>query len=202
MKILGFDPGFALTGWALIEYDGGTVEPLAGGLVATQKTAKRLVADDNIRRAQHIYRQVWRLMSEAYKDGYRPTVDLVAAESMSYPPNASTAAKMSMTYAAIASVCEHTQTPFVQFSPGQIKLDVAGTKKASKEQMKHALCQTFPGLGALVDDVPPSKQEHFYDALGAAVCATTHELSKAIIRGSRGGYHRPFAPSQKKEKDT
>ena len=179
MKLLGVDPGFALTGWALCEYDGSKLTVEACGLITTQKTAKRLVADDNIMRAQRIGAQLERLLVDPKGEPY---VDLVACEAMSYPPSASTAAKMSLTFGVIAEQCRVMATPFVQFSPGHIKLASAGTKKASKARMAEALGVTFPEAKGAMIGIPDSKKEHCWDAIGAAVTSLDTELVKMGVR--------------------
>lgn len=179
--VMGVDPGFANTGWALLELDGGvygaTPEKLvAMGLIETEKSSKKqkvLSADDNYRRAREISKAVRKLT--------RPTV--ICAESMSFPRNASAAAKVAMTWGILADFCEAEDVPMLMTSPKELKKAICEDASASKETIQAALRVRYKDLPIELlkaAGIPPSSQEHPYDALAAAVACLDSESLRLL----------------------
>lgn len=176
--VLGIDPGFANTGWAQLELGGSTTPEklLAMGLIETEKSSKKqkvLSSDDNYRRAREIAKALRKLP--------RPTV--ICAESMSFPRNSSAAAKVAMTWGVIADFCEVEDIPMLMTSPKELKRAVCSDATASKEDVQKALRLRFADLpiGLLKEaGIPPSSQEHPYDALAAAVACLDSETLRLL----------------------
>jgi crossover junction endodeoxyribonuclease RuvC len=181
--ILGIDPGFANVGWALVELDGGThKETLMGmGLIETEKSSKKqkvLTSDDNYRRAREIARAVRQL---------KPRAQVLCAESMSFPRNASAAAKVAMTWGVLADFCEVEDVPLLMASPKELKRAVCADASASKEQIQKALRVRFgtrPEELLKESGIPPSSQEHPYDALAAVVACLDSEVLRLLRKAS------------------
>ena len=176
--VLGLDPGFAALGYAVVSImpNRETVSEL--GVLRTEKSnakANTLAAEDSVRRARELaYRldQIVRTYS----------VDIIAAESMSFPRQASVAAKMAMTWGAIATLAEVHRLPIVQASPQRCKLAVCGSKTASKETVEFTLVEKYgAGLPQLLARLPKGVHEHAYDALSAVVGC----LESDVIRLAR-----------------
>jgi len=181
--ILGLDPGFANVGWALVELNGGVsgtaTETLVGmGLIETEKSAAKqnvLASNDNYRRAREISRAI-RLLT--------PRAQVICAESMSFPRNASAAAKVAMTWGVVADYCEAESITMLMASPKELKRAVCSDASASKTQIQEALRVRFgvrPGELLKSAGVPPSSQEHPYDAL-AAIVACLHSETLSLLR--------------------
>lgn len=176
--VMGVDPGFANTGWALLELDGGaTSEKLvAMGLIETEKSSKKqkvLSADDNYRRAREIAKALRKLS--------KPTV--ICCESMSFPRNASAAAKVAMTWGILAYFCEAEDIPMLMTSHKELKKAVCSDATASKEAVQKVLRVRYADLtvGLLKEaGIPPSSQEHPYDALAAAVACLDSETLRLL----------------------
>jgi Holliday junction resolvasome RuvABC endonuclease subunit len=186
MRILGLDPGFANLGWCVAIYEPGPPGPREGlsvtdmGCIETKKDPRKvLVSYDNVRRAQAITRQlrgiIWELSSD--EEPVR-LVDAIAIEAMSFPPNASSAAKMSLCWGVISAVSHLWQMPMIQVSPQDIKEAVTGSRKASKALIETTLSERYPEVSKLLEDTPASRREHPYDALGAIVASLGSEVMK------------------------
>lgn len=175
--VLGLDPGFANIGWAkVLLTDTGEV-PFRMGVFRTEKSAKKLTvfaSEDNVRRAREIYIQ----LRDLALNGEEGPVRAICAETMSFPRNASTAAKMSLCWGVIAAFSAQFNIPVVQASPQQLKKNVAGSKTSDKEEVQAALEVRYGKalLHKVCRGVPTSMLEHPYDALGAVVATLDSEL--------------------------
>lgn len=178
LLVLGVDPGFAMLGFALTSLDKAAVVPhiVEMSLVQTEKsTAKQnvLASNDNFRRAREIAKALRRIRQP----------DVVCVESMSFPRSASVAAKMAMSWGVLADYCESLQIPLLMATPKELKRAVTGVATATKEQVQESLTLYFdrdltkvPGM----EDVPPSKREHPFDALAAVVACLNGEVLRLL----------------------
>lgn len=187
MSILacGIDPGFSSLGWSLVELSTGdhvvaTASLVSLGLIRTEKsTAKQnvLASNDNFRRAREIAVALRKLFE------VRPAV--VCCESMSFPRNASAAAKVAMTWGVLADLCESQGIPMLMATPKELKRSVCGNASASKEEVQAALRLRF---GTRPDEllkeakIPASSQEHPMDALAAVCCCAESEVVRLLRR--------------------
>jgi Holliday junction resolvasome RuvABC endonuclease subunit len=110
-------------------------------------------------------------------------VDVIAIEAMSFPRNASSASKMSLTWGVISALSALWEIPMIQVSPQDIKEAVTGSRKASKALMETTLSKRYPEVLTALEDVPMSRREHPYDALGAIVASLGSEVVKMGVRG-------------------
>jgi Holliday junction resolvasome RuvABC endonuclease subunit len=163
--LVGIDPGFASVGLAVVELRASNDHVVAVKVLRTEKSSAKknlLASDDNLRRAREISCELRKVL---FSDDYQ--VVGICAESMSFPRNASAAAKVAMTWGILAALAQ--DTPIFQCSPQELKFRVVGSKTASKEDVQAALLQRFGADVAKLLDAPPSQHEHAYDALGAVV---------------------------------
>jgi Holliday junction resolvasome RuvABC endonuclease subunit len=181
IRCLGCDPGFASCGVALLELGGDTSEALVYlGVIRTEKsTAKQniLASNDNFRRAREIARELRKL----------PLPDVVCCESMSFPRNASTAAKMALTWGILADYCEQTGVPLLMSTPKELKRSVCGDASASKEDVQAAMRKRFGTVPAdllRASKIPAGQWEHPFDALASICCCLEHESVRLLRRVS------------------
>ena len=206
--VLGFDPGFAKLGWVQVAIFPDREEVLAMGIVSTEKSSvkrKVLAADDNVRRGREVADAVKGLFSIGQynqgtlvvpatqdADGKRirkhrvlsayPTVRAVCAESMSFPRNASAAAKMAITWGVLIDRLFETNMPLVQSTPQEIKDALCGVKSASKEEVRDAVVKRYgQGLHAMLKGYAGGDHNHAFDALAAVVAG----LDSDVIRMAR-----------------
>jgi len=179
MIVLGLDPGFANFGWCLVRVSGhspDSIKVLDMGVIKTRKdTRKVLVAEDNFKRAVKLTEELSTILFER-----EPQV--MCAESMSYPPHASTAAKMSISWGVVAALSCMARLPVVQRSPQEIKMAITGSQKASKHTMAATLGQRYPEGKEALRKLPQSLHEHPWDALGAVVASMDSEVIKMGLR--------------------
>jgi len=174
--LLGIDPGFASVGIALVELGVDSDHVVALKVLRTEKSsAKRSVlsSEDNVRRAREISWEIRLLLTN-------PTYQVVGicAESMSFPRNASAAAKMAMTWGVLAALSG--DIPIFQCSPQELKLKVAGSKIATKEDIQAALVRKFGAEIMSLVKVPKGQHEHLFDALGAIVACSDSDQIKMV----------------------
>jgi len=180
VTLLGLDPGFASIGWAVVEESGSRPVIKAMGVIRTEKSDKKqkvLASDDNFRRARELAREIRALVST-----YR--VDVLCAESMSFPRNSSTAAKMAMAWGVIADICEQGGQPMLMATPKGIKKAVChGDGSASKEDVQTAMKITFGDAPARFMNeakIPQGQWEHPFDALAAVVACRDSETIRLL----------------------
>ena len=179
--VLGIDPGFASIGWSVIRMDASGESLVELGVIRTEKsTAKRNVraSEDNLERAKEIAQELRALI-----DKYR--VQLICAETMSYPRNSSAAAKMAMCWGVLAALAGQYNIPIAQATPQEVKKAVTGKKDASKEEVQEAVRALFTSLQGgeakhggpyVLRAVPRSLWEHPYDATAAVIACRESEV--------------------------
>lgn len=184
--ILGADPGFASFGLSVVRLTKGAEEFIRTDVIRTQKSVKKRgvkAADDNFRRAQIIAAKLHEVVQ-----GYQPMA--IAAESASWPRNASASSKLAMAWGVLADLCHVYQLPMVQASPQEIKKVLCGDKSASKEAIRAAVEQLYPGqfdefkrrFPARNPPQPNGQWEHGFDSAGAIVTC----LDTDVLRMARG----------------
>ena len=180
--LLGLDPGFASIGYAIVNISDPYKEVVQKlGVAMTEKSSNKtrvLATEDNFRRAKVI---------ASYIRPYALTVDAICVEAMSYPRNASTAAKLALFWGVLAAVVEDLSIPVVQVSPQNIKSFLCSKKTASKLEVKEAVLYRFAqckrskmALDDYLSRYPKTKQEHGFDALGAVLSSLDSDIILAV----------------------
>lgn len=149
--ILGFDPGFADTGWGVISKDNSGIKFIEAGSIKTSKLK------DFSKRLQIIYKEADQLVKK-----YRP--DIVAVEKLYFAKNAKTALDVGQARGVLLLAIIKNDKDILEFTPLQIKQAVCANGQASKKQVG-AMVKALLKLSA----VP--KPDDAADALAAAICA-------------------------------
>lgn len=177
--ILGVDPGFASFGWGVVSLNSLGENILDVGVIRTKKSQKKLnvkATDDNFRRSQILAKALHKLIGQ-----WKPIV--VVAESVSFPRNASAAAKVAMAWGILSDLCVVYGLPMVQATPQEIKKFLCARQTATKVDIQRSLEDRYVGqFRAFVDNHPATQLEHGFDAVGAVVTC----LSSDVIRMARG----------------
>jgi Holliday junction resolvasome RuvABC endonuclease subunit len=171
--ILACDPGLAAFGFAVLDLDGRAVEL---GVIRTEKSAKKrgvLSTDDNLRRVRELVSHLERLVD-------RHGVRVIATESMSFPRASSAAAKLAMSWAALATLSELRGLPMLQLSPQEVKKQLCNARNASKDDVEGFV--RFRLRGEFLIDAPPSQHNHAFDAAAVGLCV----LGSDVVRALRG----------------
>jgi len=168
---IGIDPGFANIGVAVVDATNSGLVVKSMRVFCTKKCANtKYVADDNLRRAKDIYSFFIDLITHWRADG-------LVVERMTYPRNASTAAKTAMFWGVLVSISEELDLPIVSISSQQVKKHICGDRTASKNDIIKALNDKFK----IVTEVPKTKQEHCYDALANVITVIEDEKLEVSI---------------------
>lgn len=123
MIVLGVDPGTAVTGYGVVTRGGdGVVALQECGVVRTQSRAPLP------ERLRDIYEGVLDVMER-----HPPSV--VAVEGVFYGKNARTAVVLGHARGAILLAAALRQIPVAEYPPAEVKSAVAGTGRATKEQV-------------------------------------------------------------------
>jgi Holliday junction resolvasome RuvABC endonuclease subunit len=181
--ILGVDPGFARTGYAVVALESAEKEQvLEMGVIRTDK-ATGLVrsADDNVRRARELATRFFELTGKYVWNGEVTPIRAICAESMSYPRNSSAAAKMAMCWGVLSAVSYKNDIPIVCADPQGLKRKLVGKRNASKDEVEDAVKRRYGNLDSVVAAVIPSWRNHAYDALAAVMAC----LDSEVIRIAR-----------------
>lgn len=174
--LLGLDPGFRNIGYSVIRVGSCGSQLEAAGIFHTEKSDKKrkiLATEDNLNRAKEISKFLNSLMDKW-------VVSAICAEAMSFPPNASAAAKMAMCWGVISCISQVRKRPIVQASPQEIKLSVCGSKSASKEDVQSAVEKSYP-VASFLTGVAKSTHEHAYDATASIMASLGSDLIQLLI---------------------
>lgn len=178
MNVLGIDCGFGSMGWAVAHFHGDSIVANLCGVITTEKSTKKQnvkATEDNIKRAQLLYTKLLGLI--AAND-----IGIIATETMSWPRNAGIVAKMGIAWGTIACAASQFNLPIVQASPMEIKRQVTGDGKASKERMIATIVERYPYLSM---PHQTGLQEHAADAVGAIIACQDSELMKWVRLNSQ-----------------
>ncbi len=150
MRVLGIDPGTAITGYGVIEGEGDKLSLTTYGAITTpanQPLAQRL---------QHIYRELQALIAEWHPDS-------AAVEELFFSKNARTALSVGHARGVTLLALTEAGLPLQEYKPAEIKQAVAGYGNAPKQQVQ-GMVQLLLGL----DEMP--RPDDAADALAVAIC--------------------------------
>ncbi len=150
MRILGIDPGVAIVGYGVIEYDKNEFKVIDYGKITTP--AKTSLS----KRLKMVYDSMTELI-----DTYKP--DVVAMEELFFNTNVTTAIAVGHARGVLVLAAENAETSLAEYTPLQIKQAVTGYGRADKNQVQQ-MVKMFLGL----TEVP--KPDDTADALAVAIC--------------------------------
>jgi crossover junction endodeoxyribonuclease RuvC len=151
VRILGIDPGYAITGWSIVEKDFTLV---GYGVIETSRDD--LFAD----RLYSVHTGLCRIIEE-YAPGY------AAVEKLFFSRNTTTALSVAQAIGSIILTLRIHDVPYREYTPVQVKQAITGYGQASKEQMQMMIKRLYR-----IQEVPRPD-----DAADALAIATCHFLS-------------------------
>jgi len=152
MRILGVDPGSRITGFGIIESQGGRLSHVAHGCI---KAGNGELPD----KLYQLFSGISGVITE-----HKP--DEIAVEDVFMAKNAASALKLGQARGALIAACAHAGLPLQSYSPTATKQAVVGFGRAEKGQMQHMV--------KLVLGLHDGIQEDAADALGVAICHAHH----------------------------
>ena len=150
MIILGIDPGYAIVGWGVIEYNGSKFRTLGYGSIQTP--AGMQIVD----RLELIYKGMQEIIER-----YKP--DQMAVEELFFNTNSKTAIVVAEARGIIILSAKLAGVEIGEYTPLQVKQAVVGYGRAEKKQV----IIMVTGLLGLKE---PPKPDDTADALAIAVC--------------------------------
>jgi crossover junction endodeoxyribonuclease RuvC len=150
LRILGIDPGTAITGYGVVEGDGDGLSLGAYGAIKTPSN-KPLP-----QRLQQIYRELRALIAELAPDS-------AAVEELFFSKNARTALAVGHARGVALLALTDAGLPIQEYKPAEVKQAVAGYGNAPKDQVQ-GMVQLLLGL----DQIP--RPDDAADALAVAIC--------------------------------
>lgn len=150
MRILGIDPGLAIVGWGVVDYEKSKFHTVAYGALRTPagvRTEERL---------RLIYEGMRSLLEK-----YHP--DAVAIEELFFTNNITTGIRVAEARGVLLLAAEQAGVEIQEYSPPQVKQAVVGYGKAEKKQVM-SMVTVLLGL----KEIP--KPDDTADALAIAIC--------------------------------
>ncbi len=122
MRILGIDPGYAIVGVGVIEYNGHSFKTLEYGAITTPAGTAFPA------RLQMIYSQIQEILAL-----YKP--ESMAVEKLYFNTNTTTAIDVAQARGVILLSAQQAGVPVYEYTPLQVKQAVVGYGRAEKHQV-------------------------------------------------------------------
>ena len=150
MIILGIDPGFAITGYAIIKYESNNFKLLESGAVNT-KAGLPLAT-----RLEAIYDELSLIIEK-----YNP--DFVSIEELFFNQNVKTAINVAQGRGIALLVASKHNKEIFEYNPLQVKQAVVGYGRADKKQVQQMVKAILN-----LNEIP--KLDDITDAMAVAIC--------------------------------
>ena len=150
MRILGIDPGYGITGYSIIDYEGNHFKLITSGAITTPAKMSFPL------RLSQIYTDLNNIIDE-----FKP--DAISVEELFFNNNAKTAINVAQARGVILVVGCQKNIPTYEYTPLQIKQSVVGYGRADKIQVQKMVKTILK-----VDKLP--KLDDTTDSMAAAIC--------------------------------
>lgn len=165
MRILGIDPGTAITGFGVIELENGKYRVLDYGCI---KTEKHLPLQE---RLMQIGKDLGKLIKL-----WKP--ENAAVEELFFAKNVKTALSVAHARGVIIKTFAENKIPLAEYKPNQVKNTICGDGKALKPQIQKMIC-------ILLKLTETPKPDDAADALAIALCHAFHQRLAERVATSR-----------------
>ncbi len=150
MRILGIDPGYAIVGVGVVEYEGNKFKVIDYGAITTNAD------EDMFDRLKKIYDE-----AEALIERLKP--DMLAIEELFFNSNQKTAINVAQARGVLVLAAKNKNIPVFEYTPLQVKQAVVGYGRADKGQVQQ-MTKAILNL----EKVP--KPDDTADALALTIC--------------------------------
>ena len=156
MKILGIDPGMAIVGYCVIDFNNDKIELLHSGSIRTSKS------DSESKRLLEIFEDMQTIVKK-----YKP--DIASIEKLFFFRNQTTVMPVAHARGVILTVLEKFKIPIFEYTPMEVKQILTGYGRADKKEVEQMVkialnCENLPKLDDTVDSI------------AIAICHTRHCL--------------------------
>lgn len=150
IRILGIDPGYAIVGFGVVDYDGRKFTPVEYGAVLTEAHTPFT------KRLNDIHTDI-----EFIFEKFRP--DCMAIEKLFFTTNQKTAIDVAQSRGVTVLSAAKRGVPVYEYTPLQVKSAVVGYGKAEKQQVME-MTKNLLGLACI------PRPDDAADALAIAIC--------------------------------
>lgn len=163
MKILGIDPGMAIVGYSIIDFDGDNVMLLNSGSIKTSKN------NTESQRLLEIFEDITTIIEK-----YKP--DIASIEKLFFFKNQKTVMPVAAAKGVIMMALEKYSIPTFEYTPIEVKQTLTGYGRADKKEVEQMVkialnCRVLPSLDDTVD------------AMAIAICHTrNHNCDKIRVK--------------------
>ncbi len=155
MIILGIDPGLAIVGYSVVEYENKQYKLLASGSIKTNQT------DREEKRLFEVFEDMCFLCKK-----YTPSV--ASIEKLYFFKNQKTVMQVSQARGVILAALEKYKIPIFGYTPIEVKQTITGFGRASKDEVKKYV--------KLYVDLPNTKLDDTIDSIAIAISHTRNIL--------------------------
>lgn len=150
LRVLGIDPGYAIVGYGILDYDGYKFSTVSYGAITTSSK------DVFSKRINTIYNDMQTLIKT-----FKP--EALAIERLYFNTNTTTAIDVAQARGVILLACEQGGLFINEYTPLQVKQAITGYGKAEKHQVME-MVKSFLSLNSI------PKPDDTADALALAIC--------------------------------
>ena len=150
MRILGIDPGYAITGFSIIDYEGNKFKLIESGAITTNAGVSFPL------RLTKIFDDL-NLIIDKFK------ADAISVEELFFNNNAKTAINVAQARGVVLIVGCRRNIPTFEYTPLQIKQAVTGYGRADKMQVQRM-------VKAILNVEKLPKLDDTTDSMAAAIC--------------------------------
>ena len=152
MKILGIDPGMAIVGYSLIDYENDNINLITSGSIQTSKGEREAA------RLVEIFNDMTTIV-----DMYKP--DVCAIEKLFFFRNQTTVMPVAHARGVILTVLEQFKVPIYEYTPMEVKQVLTGYGRADKKEVEQMVKIALDGI-----ELP--KLDDTVDSIAIAICHT------------------------------
>lgn len=166
MRILGIDPGYAIVGYGIVDYNASRFSVVEYGAVTTDAGTKFSL------RIESIYDKMCEIIE-------RVKPEALAIEKLFFNTNTTTAIDVAQARGVILLAAKKSGVPIFEYTPLQVKSAVTGYGKAEKQQVMDMVKNLLR-----LSKIP--KPDDTADALAIAVCHA-HSAGSLYSKLNSGG---------------
>ena len=150
MRILGIDPGFAITGYSVIDYIGNKFNLITSGAILTK------AGESFPLRLEKIYYELDEIIEKFHPDS-------MSIEELFFNNNAKTAINVAQARGVILMTARIRKVPTYEYTPLQVKQAVVGYGRADKMQVQRM-------VKMILNTEKLPKLEDITDSMAIAIC--------------------------------
>ena len=156
MKILGIDPGMAIVGYGLVDFNDDMPVLIASGSIQTNKNLS------DSKRLREIFNDLSTIVEK-----YKP--DCASVENLFFFKNQKTVIPVAEARGVILTVLEKYNIPVFSYTPMEVKQVLTGYGRAEKKEVEQMV-----KLALSTDNLP--KLDDTVDAIAIAICHSRNSI--------------------------